>query len=667
MGSAAGFLPRTLAVVGLCTLAHPACAAYYSYQGTLQIQGTLGQGCQGIKPLQPISLTLRDDAGKERLQGYLQLTDLLSIQRIRGSSLGALQVDLTLGPGARHPDYQLQLQGEAAALSGGQLQSSGGYDGISCFIEKAVLKLAPVPIDPAEPVQHQFEQDAAFFAVSVKVGQAATFTEHKQHTQAIALLLSAATQARASLGSQRPVIVQGVLVQLAQGQQQGGDYAGAAASYRQALAISESRYGHVASENLGLLQLVGRMLEKAHQPAAADEIYRREVADAAQSVGEQDVRYAKALADLGSLLMTEGHYFEAEPLFRQTLAIEMNANGASDQQTASALNNLANALVMLARYSEAEPLYRSALATNEQKFGSESAPVAVNLINLALLEQDEARYADAELLLQRALKIEQQVAGDHSEAVASVLDQLGNDFRGAERYQEAEPLYRQALAIDEQISGREQLPYANDLHLLGLLLYSTGRYGESEPLLRESLGIYQKVAGENSAQVAALLGDLAWLLRYTGRRDEAEAASRRALAIEEQDFGPDHPQRCHAAADTGGYELVTNRYDQAQALDQRALAIRERCLRTRERPGGGDAEQPLQRIPGDESRSPRPSHCCAARWRSMTQLWRQGPPATRMYMQNLGRAALYIGQSRRGVAAACSRPIASPAPTASRR
>jgi CHAT domain-containing protein len=578
MRTAAIYFWQVVVVAALLAVSAPVSAAYYSYQGQLEIQSTLGSGCQSIKSIQPVTLTLSAPGSDGKLDGYLTLTELTTVQRLGGTDLDQLNLELSLDPATPHPHYELALAGNLAALTGGQVQTRDGYEGAACFIRLGKLTLSASPADPRQSPQHRFEQDGALFGILLKTNAATALSQQHHYPEAISTLRSALDSATNAFGNEKPLIIVNIMAQLGAAQDASGDYAAAASTYGQTLALNEKQVGPQAYANVLLLSGQGFALEKQNLNAAAEPLYRRAIEIESKLVGVKNIGYANVVRSLARLLMTEGRYVEAAPLDEQILAIEEQTYGPKDPHTASGKNNLANVLTSLGRFAEAEPLYQDALAANEEQFGPESTSVALNLINLAVLYQDASRLAEAEPLLERAMTIELRVDGPQSLGVANVLDVQGNNLKAAERYAEAEPVYRRALAIREQVLGPENPAVATDLHLLANLLYVTGRYGESEALMRRALHINEQALGEDKPAVAQSLNDLAWLLRYTGRIAEAEAASQRALAIDEQALGAEHPRVATDLVTLAGVMLITKRYSEAEAMDKRALAIREKTF-----------------------------------------------------------------------------------------
>lgn len=578
MRRTAGNLGQVLIAATLCIACVPASAAYYSYQGELAIQSTLGQGCQSLKATQAVTLTIHDTGAGSAIEGYFVLPELISVQRLSGSDLAHLNLEVSADPDTHAPRYQLSLAGSLTALSGGAIHTEDDYQGSYCFIRSGQFTLASIATDSTTAAEHRFTQDGTLFSVLQQVNAASALSQHKQFPQAVTAFSGALELATHSFSTENPQIVARVGKHLADAQVASGDLAGAEKNYAQALRFNEQAQGPDAADNAIVLVAEAQTLEQLHRQSEAEPLYRRAVEITAKRSGEPSFAYANSSGFLANLLQSEGRYLESEPLFEQIFHIETRNFGDTDQRTASGMNNLANSLEKLARYDEAEALYKRALAINEHEVGPDSSNVAVNLINLAVLYETAGRPVQAEPLLRRALTIREQLSGEQSAAAADVLTMLATDLSAEGSRGDAEMLYRRALTIHEQLLGPATPAVATDLQSLGLLLYLSGRYGEAEPLMRRALQIDEQSLGPDKPIVGAVLDDLAWLLRYTARREEAESAARRALSILEQALGPDHPQVATALLTVAGIELVTLRYADAEVLDKRALAIRERAF-----------------------------------------------------------------------------------------
>lgn len=576
-----GMMRRSLLVIFAAAslgFVAPVRADYYGYQGRLQIQGLFGHNCDGFESLQRISLVLRDADAAGRIDGYLVLTDLLTLVHLEGTYPGELAVQQALDPSTPHPDYRLQLLGPISALGGGTVAAIGSYDGPGCFPRAGDLTLTLQGPDTKPPPRQVYDQAASLFFILSHANAASLLAQQQHYPEAIHILRETLERANSPSAATPLPIIERVTAQLAIAEQAAGNPAEAESLYRKALDLDRSVLGADARPQALLLRALGISLVAQRRRTEAEAAYRHAMAIILEKAGPDSTAYADISTPLAELLNSEGRYVEAEPLYRQILAIDEKAYGTEDQRIAAVVNNLAIPLEALGRYTEAESLYQRALKINEQTHGAQSAPVAVNLINLADLYDSDTRFNEAEPLLRRALAIEENTFGDHSPKLTAALLGLAQHLSLTERYAEAEPVLRRAMAIQKQAFGDRRASVAGPLERLGQLLHTTGRYGEAEVLLRRALAIDEQTLGSDTSAVSGVLDDLAWLLRYTGRLAEAEAAARRALAIDEQVLGPQHPRVAKDLVTLAGLMLVTKRYVEAEALDKRALAIREKTL-----------------------------------------------------------------------------------------
>lgn len=189
-----------------------------------------------------------------------------------------------------------------------------------------------------------------------------------------------------------------------------GDYTGAEALYRQALAIDEKRFGK-------------------HYPDVATD-----------------------LECLAELYEVQGKRAEAVPLYTRALGIWEQTLGPDHPDVAIKQNNLAVLYHDEGEYGEAETLFLRSIAAYE-KVGSWEpiAPgFAIVLSNLAALYEDRGACASAVPLYEHALPIREKFYGPNHPEVAQALNSLAWAYEEQGDDDQAEPLYARALAIWEQ-------------------------------------------------------------------------------------------------------------------------------------------------------------------------------------------------------------------------
>ena len=213
-----------------------------------------------------------------------------------------------------------------------------------------------------------------------------------------------------------------------------GDYKGAEALNRRAIAIWEAKDAKGVNAAIGAMSLAAALQLQGRRPEAAA-MYER--AEATFEREHRDADLAKLLNNLGNLRRDEGDLARAEPLLRRALALKEKVSGADSLDTAISLQNLAVVLDEANRLPEADALYRRALAIKEAKLGKDHPSVALTLTNLGALEVERKDYAAAEPLLRRAVAIRDRGESSPEDTrvtssnLAKVLRATGRDAEAA--------------------------------------------------------------------------------------------------------------------------------------------------------------------------------------------------------------------------------------------
>lgn len=141
-----------------------------------------------------------------------------------------------------------------------------------------------------------------------------------------------------------------------------GDYEGAEALMREALAIDIESRGLV-HPRVGLdMTFLGRLLHDKGELGAAENILSRAV-DVFDESYDTDHQYtASALTELGAVLNSSGRSEEALPLLERAVRIRAIDYTHADQLLAATQTEYADALLRLGRLDEAEPLLENSAA-----------------------------------------------------------------------------------------------------------------------------------------------------------------------------------------------------------------------------------------------------------------------------------------------------------------
>ena len=239
-----------------------------------------------------------------------------------------------------------------------------------------------------------------------------------------------------------------------------GDLLDSSGMYPEAAATLENAYFQAAK--VGALEVAANAASAltftvGSRQARHDEGFRwsrhADVVLSILDVGEESLRRAEALSNLGLVHESKGEYTEAKAIHERALAIKEKALGPDHPLVANSLNNLANAHERLGTHEAAKVLHERALAIREKALGPNHPLVAYTLNNLASIHASTGAYMAAKALFERALAILEKALGPDHPDLASPLNNLANVHTSMGTYEEANELHKRTLAIFEKTLG----------------------------------------------------------------------------------------------------------------------------------------------------------------------------------------------------------------------
>ena len=357
-----------------------------------------------------------------------------------------------------------------------------------------------------------------------------------------------------------------------------GQYNAAEILYRRSLAIHEKAGEQNQLDIARSLNNLATSLSNQGKHEEAELLYQRALIIREKRLGPDHLDVAQSLNNLAMHLQDKGQHTAAEPHIRRALVIYENVLGPNHHDVALSLNNLAQILSSSGRYTEAEPLYRRSLTILEKALGPNHPDVAVSLSSLASLLKEQGRYATAEALYRRSLAIREKALGPNHPDVAISLSSLASLLKEQGQYTTAETLYRRSIIIQETTLGLDHPDVAASLNNLAELLRNQGHYESAEGMIRRSLSIIEKGSTENQAYIATIVNSLAMLLLDQGKFTAAETLMRRSLAIKEKIYGPNHPAVATSLNNLAEILKDQSQYTAAETLARRSLTIREKAF-----------------------------------------------------------------------------------------
>ena len=303
---------------------------------------------------------------------------------------------------------------------------------------------------------------------------------------------------------------------------------------------------------------------------------RRSLAERRALHGARHPEVARAMDQLGVVLIRQGRLDEADTLLRGALDQRRRLHGNRSDATAESVEHLADLLLNRNDFNAAEPLYREALAIRRELHGDGDTTVATTQLDLAELLVAKGTYDTAATLYREALAIRLRTLGETHPLTGSAIQGLAKAEEHLGRYDEAERQYRRALASQRKALGDAHPSTSGLLNSLGQMLFKMGRSAEAESLLRESLALNRAMFGENHETVSGNVGNLALIVRERGDLDEAERLLRQALAIDRAIYGREHTNVAYDLNELAVVLRLKGRSDLAVPILREALAQNRR-------------------------------------------------------------------------------------------
>ena len=304
-----------------------------------------------------------------------------------------------------------------------------------------------------------------------------------------------------------------------------GRYGEASETLRRATELCQDAC-QVGREGAISLSLWGDLYLAQGRLAEAEAAYAQARERASQGADE-DVQ-TDIWSGLAMVYRRQARYREAEYAARRSIALARQGSGEQHVRVAVGLANLGLIQAFQQKYSAARKSLEDALARIERNSGSESVEAAAILSNLALVNQQTGRVAAAESLLRRAVAINTKAHGGEHPSVATGLASLGVlALQRGEPWPAADFL-RKALLLTEKSAGEDHPETARVLVHLAMALTAGGRAEHALGLFERAVAIRKRTLGEKHPDVAVALAHWASALRAAGHKADAARLEKRA-------------------------------------------------------------------------------------------------------------------------------------------
>ena len=145
----------------------------------------------------------------------------------------------------------------------------------------------------------------------------------------------------------------------------------AAAQFKLALDLWESKLGADHADTLKAVNNLGQTFMRMRRPADAEPLYRRALDGRRRILGEDDPFTLVSMNNLAELLRSAGKLDEAEALFRRALDVQRRVHGPAHKNTITTAANLGSLLVRRGKIDEALQLHREAFEASRSTLGDD--------------------------------------------------------------------------------------------------------------------------------------------------------------------------------------------------------------------------------------------------------------------------------------------------------
>ncbi|HEV7669493.1 MAG TPA: serine/threonine-protein kinase [Thermoanaerobaculia bacterium] len=391
------------------------------------------------------------------------------------------------------------------------------------------------------------------------------------YAQATAALERALAERLRSEDPESPAVAE-VLQDLAEAQTFAGDFSGAEAHLRQAVAIRR-RHPPMAKPAVESLVQLARALELKGERKEAGALFAEALA-AARRLGDR-ATIAGVLHRTAIFDRQDRRPEISEQRFREALALRRATLGADHPDVAVTENDFGLFLLEQGRFAEAETQLRQAETIERRLYGQSHPDLATTLNNQALLRERQGRAQEAEALFRRALDMLATTTAAGHPLHATVGQNLGDLLLAEGRPDEAETLYRQALDLRRRALPPGHPDTAATLNNLAHLVGGRGRSREANDLLQEALRTSRAALGPRHAQVATILNNLGQLEQRQGHLAPARNFYRQGLDIARTNPATAPLDLAVALNNLGALEVEIGEIASAKARFQEALALLE--------------------------------------------------------------------------------------------
>lgn len=298
----------------------------------------------------------------------------------------------------------------------------------------------------------------------------------------------------------------------------------------------------------------------------------------AKAFGENDLRLATSLTNLGVLYNSRGQFDKAEPLFERAVNIKQKALGPFNVEVFDSAARLCQFYIKRKKYEKADPICQKITQFGEMQI-RELTNMDNSFKHLQNYYSHHKEQEKARALVLQAEQITHSKAIDSSLELAVLLDQVADSYmtrRTGQDKPESEKLYKQSLALRERSLSGNHLALAQSYGNLGKLYAEENRHAIAEPLLLKAFTMCKETVGMAKPQTYQNLDAYAHSLVALGRPSKAEDLYRQAREAFSSAYGKGSSSLADVDLTLATVLEHRGQYHEAATLVGEALKIKEK-------------------------------------------------------------------------------------------
>jgi CHAT domain-containing protein/tetratricopeptide (TPR) repeat protein len=341
-----------------------------------------------------------------------------------------------------------------------------------------------------------------------------------------------------------------------------GDWSGAIARRKEALAVSEPVNGkdhwRTADARLAL--------------AFAEKVASLEVQDRVKV--QAALRYEQEAAQLDG----QGKFSDAERVALRALEVYRAAIGTGTAEVARVWHRIGRARRGQEDSARAKEAAELALAIRRKLLPGVHPRIADSLFNLGLDQQSLRQYAAAKASHEEALEIYRKTRPANDPDLADTLSSLGFVRYALREFAAAKTNHEEALVIRRKALPKDHPDIAQSLYDLGNLQYELRQYAAARASHEEALAIRRKILPTVHPDITYSLNNVGMVQQALREYAAAKASFEEALAIRRKALPKNDPRIADSLNNLGVVQQALREYAAATASHEEALAVRRKAL-----------------------------------------------------------------------------------------